>query len=92
MKVYGDGFVTGEALAKHMAGIDATSAERKMAERFTAIRACAVEDAPDAHTAWLKVEQQSFCVTPAYCDTAEEAAWVCLMLAKALLKVGAVAS
>lgn len=53
-------------------------------ENFTHVKPCCVEGAPDAHTAWLKVGPQSFCVTHMACDTKDEAEWYRTQLATAL--------
>ena len=63
-----------------------TDAEVKFAERWTRIRTIVVEDVQDAHTAWLVVGGQQFCLNR-YSDTAAEASWTCWLLAKALLKI-----
>lgn len=60
---------------------------RETLERYTEVRPCIVDGMPDAHTAWLNVESQSFCVTAQPCETKEEAEWMCKMLAKALARI-----
>jgi hypothetical protein len=55
--------------------------------KYTFIQPCVVEDEWDAHTVWLKVDGQSFCVTPLACDTKEEAEWMQKMLVKALARI-----
>lgn len=73
-----------------MGRVEMTEMERQLMERYTEAKPVVVgcdDDAhPDAHTVWLKVEQQSFCLTD-YSETKEEADWMRLMLAKALSKV-----
>lgn len=66
-----------------------TLAEREFAKKYTAIRKIIVKGEPDAHTAWLVVGGQRFCVSPQYHDTPEEASWQCWMLAKALFAFSA---
>jgi hypothetical protein len=81
---------TGDAdsyLKPNLVDLPATAAELAAAEQYTRICPIVREDAPDAHTAWLVVENQYFCVTPQSCDTAAEASWHCWMLAKAVLKI-----
>ena len=51
---------------------------------YSSIQPCVVEGSPDAHTVWLKVGVQSFCITPLACDTKEEAEWMRRMLDKAI--------
>lgn len=51
---------------------------------YTLIKPCCVDKTPDAHTVWLKVGSQSFCVTPLACDTKQEAEWFRERLATAL--------
>jgi hypothetical protein len=55
--------------------------------RFTEVKPCVVEDWPNAHTAWLKVGVQSFCITPAACETKEEAEFMAMQLARALRRI-----
>ena len=64
---------------------DVTDEERRVAERWTRIRPIVCGDLPDAHTAWLVVEHQSFCITCPSTDDAQSASCFCLMLAKALI-------
>lgn len=56
-------------------------------EKYTEIKPCVVEGYPDAHTVWLKVTNQSFCVTPYYNETKEEAEWMRDQLCVALAKI-----
>lgn len=60
-------------------------AERLKA-KFTYCKPCCVSDAPDAHTVWLKIGVQSFCIDGCQ-DTRQEADWMRLMLGKALLEL-----
>jgi len=55
--------------------------------KYTFIKPCCVEGEPDAHTVWLKVGNQLFCVTPQACDTEQDAEWFRNMLAGALASV-----
>lgn len=59
----------------------------RLREQYTLCRPCCVDGEPDAHTVWLKVGVQSFCVTSFACETKDEAEWTRDMLAKALEKV-----
>lgn len=59
----------------------------RLREQYTLCKPCCVDGEPDAHTVWLKVGGQSFCVTSFACDTKDEAEWMRDMLAKALAKV-----
>lgn len=56
-------------------------------ERYTEIMPCVVEGFPDAHTVWLKVPNQSFCIGAHASETKEEAEWLRDMLCVALAKV-----
>ena len=53
-------------------------------ERYTCIKPCCVEGEPDAHTVWLKVGAQKFCVTSEACETKQDAEEFRRMLASAL--------
>lgn len=55
--------------------------------QYTLCKPCCVDGEPDAHTVWLKVGVQSFCVTSFACETKDEAEWTRDMLAKALATV-----
>ena len=55
------------------------------AKAFTFLKPCIVENEPDAHTVWLKVGSQEFCVSSIACETKEEAEWMQTMLAKAIV-------
>jgi hypothetical protein len=70
----------------HLGRFDFTDLELATALRYTRVREVVMPDAPDAHTAWLVIGNQSFTVGPAY-ETREEADWMCWMLAKALISV-----
>jgi len=52
-------------------------------DNYTLAKPCLVDGCPDAHTVWLKIQGQSFCID-GYQDTKDEADWMCKMLAKAL--------
>lgn len=55
-------------------------------QKYTEIRPCVVEGQPDAHTVWLKVDHQAFCITPqAY--PLKESQWMADMLGKALERI-----
>lgn len=66
----------------------ASPEQMAVAEKYTRIAPCCVEDEPEAHTAWLVVGPQQFRVSAITHETAEEASWMCWMLAKALLAMG----
>ena len=68
-------------------GDDATDQEVLLAKKYTRIREIVDGDEPDAHTAWLVVDNQQFCVSILAHKNAEEASWKCWMLAKALNKI-----
>lgn len=56
-------------------------------ERFTEIKPVIVEGYPNAHTLWLKVNNQSFVISagfPDFHETKEEAEWARDMLCIAL--------
>lgn len=55
-------------------------------ERYTEIKPVVVEGFPDAHMVWLKVTNQSFCLSQ-YSDTKEDAEWTRDMLCVALAKI-----
>lgn len=59
----------------------------RLRARYTLCKPCCVDGEPDAHTVWLKVGVQSFCVTPFACETKGEAEWMRDMLANALATV-----
>ena len=80
-------FVRGDALLEKMKEFPATERERSMASRYAAIRPVVMKGWPDAHNAYLVVDQQSFCVSPLGVDTAEEAAWQCWQLSAALCRL-----
>lgn len=61
--------------------------EDNILSTYTEIKPCIVPDEPDAHTVWLKVGAQKFCVTNIPCETKEEAIWVQKRLAEALASV-----
>ena len=42
-------------------------------EKYVEIRPVVIEGQPDAHNVFLKVTNQSFCVTPYGCETKDEA-------------------
>ncbi len=56
-------------------------------ERYTEIKPCVVDGVPDAHTVWLKVTNQSFCIGTYASETKEEAEWLRDMLCVALAKI-----
>lgn len=58
----------------------------RLAHLYTFKRPVCVNETPDAHTVWLKIGVQSFCID-GYQDTAEEAEWMRLMLGHALATV-----
>ena len=60
---------------------------RKLQNTYTEKRKIAVEDCPGAHDVWLVVGVQSFCVTPAGCETKDEAELMQKMLATAISKI-----
>jgi hypothetical protein len=71
----------------------ATPRELHLVRKYTAIRPILVPDdaepsgvVPGAHTAWLYVGVQHFCIGR-HSDTAAGAAWECWMCAKALAAV-----
>ena len=55
-----------------------------LTQKYSLIEPCVVEDEPDAHTVWLKVGVQSFCITPIACESEEAALWMQRQLCKAL--------
>lgn len=69
-----------------LSSFEPSPAEQRLADAYTRIQSCAVQDLPSAHTAWFVVGNQSFLIGKCY-ETAEEASWMCWMLAKALGKV-----
>lgn len=71
---------------EHEAALDELA--KNMRDKYTMKKPCLVNDdgTPDAHTVWLVVGVQSFCLD-GYMDTAEEADWMRLMLGKALAGV-----
>ncbi len=65
----------------------ATDRERRLAERYTRVSRTVVEGVEDATVPWLKVEQQAFRLMPEYCDTQQEAGFICWQAAVALAKI-----
>ncbi len=61
---------------------DATERQKQIAAQWTRIRRIVIPGWPDAHTAWLVVGPQQLYAGDY--ETAEEACWMCWMLAKAL--------
>jgi len=66
---------------------DLTWPERNAADKYTRISRCVVAGEPDTYNAWLVVGPQQFCVSPVAFGTAKEAAYMCWLLAKALLEI-----
>lgn len=64
--------------------MDLDELEQRMMREHTEKRPCVVDGSPDAHTVWLRVGVQRFCVTPDACETADDADSMRVMLAKAL--------
>lgn len=56
-------------------------------EKYVEIRPVVMESYPDAHNVFLKVTNQSFCVTQYACETKEGAEWMRDMLCVALAKI-----
>jgi len=56
-------------------------------EKYVEIRPVVMEGYPDACNVFLKVTNQSFCVTRYGCDTKEDAEWTRDMLCVALAKI-----
>jgi hypothetical protein len=56
-------------------------------EKYTEIKPCVVEGTPDAHNVFLKVTNQTFCVSAYACDTKEDAEWMRDQLCVALEKI-----
>ena len=69
----------------------ATERERELAERYTRISFIIVPDGDavveDATIAWLVIDQQSWRITPKYCDDRTAASWHCWMLAVSLARL-----
>lgn len=53
-------------------------------DKYTFARPICVDETPDAHTVWVKIGVQSFCID-GYQDTKEEADWMRLMIGKAFV-------
>jgi len=58
---------------------------RQMINQHTEKRPVVIPGYPDAHTVWLRVGVQSFCVTPEYVENEEHAEWLRKALGKALV-------
>ena len=56
-------------------------------EKYVEIRPVVMEGSPDAHNVFLKVTNQSFCVSHYRCETKEDAEWMRDMLCVALAKI-----
>ncbi len=52
-------------------------------DEHTFSKPCCVNETPDAHTVWLKIGNQSFCID-GYQETKKAADWMRFMLGKAL--------
>jgi len=61
--------------------------EQRLLDSYTTKQPYYVKGNPGAHEVWLRFGGSHFCVTPAGCDTAEDAEWVQAMLAKALANI-----
>lgn len=72
---------------RRKAALITDDAQRPGLLRFTEVRPCVVAGWPDAHTAWLVVDGQQFCITPIAAETKEDAEWFCERLATALGKI-----
>lgn len=68
-------------------GVELSEVERKIRDAYTEKKKCVVWGWPDAHTAWLRVRNQDFCVTATVMETAEEAEEMRAMLAKTLVSL-----
>jgi hypothetical protein len=73
--------------ANTLAVIDDASLENRIYREHTEVRACVVEDWPNAQTVWIRVGVQQFCVTPHACETPEEADWMRKMLSRAMMEL-----
>lgn len=60
-------------------------------DKYTFARRVCVDETPDAHTVWIKIGVQSFCID-GYQDTKKEADWMRLMIGKAFVTMLATAS
>ncbi len=65
----------------------ATERQAKLMKAYSKISEVVQEGSPDAHSAWLVVDNQYFIITPYGTDSAEEASWHCHMLSMALEKM-----
>lgn len=73
-----------EFIAPDLSDCPATETEKAMAAKYTRIRRVAVEGVPNAHTVWLQIGTQQFCIWD-YVECKEDALWHCWILAKALV-------
>jgi hypothetical protein len=69
------------------AGEGHTTRRNPEMERYVEVRPVVMEGSPDAHNVFLKVTNQSFCVTKHSSETKEEAEWTRDMLCVALAKI-----
>ena len=60
---------------------------KRLKRDYTKVKPCVVDGYPDAHTAWLVVDAQSFCITSEACESKEDAEMMCLMLSTALSRL-----
>lgn len=58
-----------------------------LALKYTEIKPCELEGFPDAHTVYLTVGPQKFCVTSIAMDTLKEAEFMQEMLVKAIAQI-----
>lgn len=54
----------------------------ELRDKYTILKPCCVAGVPDAHTVWIQVGVQSFCLDGYH--TKAEAEWMRLMVGKAL--------
>jgi len=60
---------------------------KRLKRDYTETKPCVIDGFPDAHTAWLVVDAQYFCVTGDGCETKEDAEMTCKMIATALSRI-----
>jgi hypothetical protein len=56
-------------------------------EKYVEIKPAVMDGFPDAHNVFLKVTNQSFCVSPYGCESKAHAEWMRDMLCVALAKI-----
>jgi hypothetical protein len=60
---------------------------QRVLKKYTRSQQCTMQDFPDAHTVWLDVGSQHFCITPEGVEDKDQAYFMRRMLAEALTNI-----